>query len=199
MTASLKKQLIAMGIILVIVLVGAVIYISQSQQNKQIVTDHSDEVHVHSDFLLVLDGQTFDLSDDRYQSTTYDVKHPSFHLHDGISTMLHRHAEGITMSEFLESLNFVVSEDCLTTDTGNQYCANDSNKLAFYANGYQVQDWLNYVNQHEDQLLLYHGEMDQKVLSRWFDKIPDESCIYSGTCPERGDPPYESCALTCEI
>lgn len=199
MIASLKKQLIAMGVILVIVLVGAGIYIHQSQQNKQIVADHSDEIHVHSDFLLVLGGQTFDLSDDRYQSTTYDVKHPAFHLHDGVSTMLHRHAEGITMQEFLESLNFVVSKGCLSTDSGNQYCADDSNKLAFYANNDKVDDWQNYVNQQEDQLLLYHGPKDQEVVWGWLDKVTDESCIYSGTCPERGDPPYESCALTCEI
>lgn len=198
---TLKKQLTIMATILIAVLAGAWFYVNKSQQPDETALEaaHSEEIHVHSDFLLVLDGQKFDLSPDRYQSTTYDAKHMAFHLHDGVGTMLHRHAEGITMREFLESLDFAISDDCLTTDTGDKYCVDDTNELVVYINGEEANNWPDYVNQQDDQLLLYHGPKGQEVVSGWLSQITDEACIYSGTCPERGDPPHEGCALTCDI
>lgn len=200
---KLRQQLTLMGIILAVVLVGSGYYVWKNShtipETTGVEQTQADEVHVHSDFLLVLDGQKFDLSGDQYQSSTYDVKHPLFHLHDGVGTMLHRHAEGITLKEFLESIGFTVTDACLLTDEGIQYCANADTEFSLYVNSQLITNWPDYITQEEDQILLYHGPNQFEIVSSFIDELTDEACIYSGTCPERGTPPYESCTTSCSI
>jgi hypothetical protein len=157
------------------------------------------EVHVHSDFLFYINAMKVDLTADRYQSSTSSVKHKSFHFHDNIDTMLHRHADGLTLGDFMSSIGITLTQDCITLDTGEQYCTDDTNTLRMFVNGEVVEDPANYITKEEDRILLYYGNSNSTDVQTLITQVSDLSCVYSGTCPERGKPPAESCGITCEI
>ena len=157
------------------------------------------EVHVHSDFLVYLDGKVYDFTADQYQTSAEQTLHQDIHLHDNEDEVIHRHNVGITLGEFFTSLGVQLSKDCIQTSTDKQFCSDDTNKLLLYINEEPTTDIASYVNQEEDQLLLYYGDPTDPIVSELTEQITDYSCIYSGTCPERGVAPPESCGLTCEI
>jgi len=158
----------------------------------------SDEYHVHADFLIYLEHERYELADDAFMTTNSQELHPDAHLHDGNGKVMHVHAEGVTFHEFLESLGFSIDETCLETPDGNSYCETETDRLLFYVNG-ETADLLQYVPVDDDRLLLYYGDPDHERIPEYLDTIPNDACYYSGTCPERGVAPPESCGLTCEL
>jgi hypothetical protein len=190
----MKKYLIP-GVILVAI-AGASYYLYQKHNPF---TYYEDEVHVHADFLIYINDKKIDLTDVKYQSSTEQILHKNVHLHDGEDNVVHRHAEGITFAEFLGSIGFTLTNDCLTTDDGERFCDSEETVLTLYVNKEPYSNITSYIPQEEDQVLLYYGTKNNPNLNQYLDSITDESCIYSGTCPERGIAPAESCGLTCEI
>ena len=193
--ARMKNRVIA-SIIFLGVVAGLTYYL-YTKHNP--FTYYSDVVHVHADFLIMIDDERIDLTDKKYQSSAESILHKNVHLHDGEDNVVHRHAEGITFAEFLSSLGFTLTNDCFTNDIGGAFCSNNEKKLALYVNEEPVTDVTNYIPQEEDQILLYFGTPDNQKISEYQNAITDESCIFSGTCPERGVAPPESCGLTCEL
>lgn len=159
----------------------------------------STEVHVHADFLFYILDEQVDLTADKYQSSEGDVKHLSFHLHDNIGHVLHRHAAGVTLADFLNSIGFELTNECITDNGGETYCTNDENVLRLYVNGEIYETPHEYITQEGDRVLLYYGDPDSSAITAYLEEVTDEACIYSGTCPERGVPPPETCGATCEI
>ncbi len=155
------------------------------------------EVHVHADFAVYMNGNQLDFSQTEYQSSVSHEKDENVHLHDGDGKVVHRHAEGVTFAQFLKSIGYELGSDCFTTDIKEQYCTNASSTLAFYVNGNPA-DKTTYIPQEEDRILLTYGPADSDIKSQ-LASITDESCIHTGSCPERGVAPVESCGLTCDV
>lgn len=190
----MKKYLLP-GVVLLLV-AGASYYLYQKHNPF---TYYEDEVHVHADFLIYINDKKIDLTDVKYQSSAEQILHKNVHLHDGEDNVIHRHAEGITFAEFLGSVGFTLTNDCLTADTNETLCDSEGSVLTLYVNKEPYSDIVSYIPQEEDQILLYYGTTDNPKLNDYLNAITDESCIFSGTCPERGIAPAESCGLTCEI
>lgn len=198
---AMKFKILLPGLIGASLLIGGVTYTLEKNFQWPFfgANEDTEEVHVHSDFLFYINDSRVDLSDDKYQSGINGVRHEDFHLHDNDQNVLHRHAEGLTLVEFLASLDFTLTAECLTTDVGTEYCIDDVSQLKLYVNGETVSDPFSYIPQEEDRILLYYGTPENPNLAEYLLAISNEACIYSGTCPERGLPPPESCGLTCEI
>ena len=191
------KKITIVGTIVAIILltVFCVRYYQASQEH-----DHYDtEVHIHSDFALYVMDKRLDLTSDKYQSKLESEKSDDVHLHDGNDHVVHRHAENITFANFLQSIGFTLTNDCFTMDTGEVYCSDDTNEVALYVNNKPVADIPSYINQERDRVLLYVGPRNNPSLQQYLDSVTDEACIPSGTCPERGIPPVETCGLTCDL
>ena len=163
-------------------------------------TPGHDDVHVHADWLVILDHQQYRFTDERYQSPGGNYKHEYLHLHSGDDHVIHRHADGAPLGEFLSSLGWRLHTDetCLQTDLSTEYCADDDNQLVLLVNGEPVTSIADYEFQDEEQLLLYYGRLDDARLADYLKQITDEACLYSGTCPERGVAPPTDCGITCE-
>ena len=71
--------------------------------------------------------------------------------------------------------------------------------MRLIVNGERVMDIAGYINQGEDKILIYYGDVTSPLISDYVGAISEDACIYSGTCPERGVPPPENCGLTCEV
>ncbi|HEY0964443.1 MAG TPA: hypothetical protein VGE31_01465 [Candidatus Paceibacterota bacterium] len=190
----MKRILIASVFVLLLVVAGLYMY-----ERYNPFTYYDDKVHVHSDFVIIINDQKIDLTAEKYQSSAESIRHKNVHLHDGDDTVVHRHADGITFAEFLGSLNFTLNDQCLRNDNGEEYCTDKTNTLVLFVNGEVEEDIDMYIPQEEDRILLYYGPKDNPHLNDYLESVTDEACIFSGTCPERGVAPPESCGLTCEI
>jgi hypothetical protein len=155
--------------------------------------------HVHADFLMIVKGTKVSLTADDYMSVSEKVLHPGVHLHDNNDTVIHFHARDITLVEFLASLDITLTQKCLTVNDETN-CTDDTNILRLYVNNEdRSTDLETYVPQDDDSVLLYYGARDNSEIPAYLDAVTDDACIYTGTCPERGTAPAESCGLTCEL
>lgn len=162
-------------------------------------THESTEVHVHSDFLFYANSERIRFEDDRYQSALNQILHADMHFHDNNDKVIHRHADGLTLGEFFDSLGVTLTKDCITLDTGTAYCNDEENVFQVFVNGERIENPASYINQEEDRMLFYFGPADAPEIATYLTEVSDEACIYSWTCPERGTPPPEACGLTCEL
>ncbi len=185
------------GAVLLVTAVALIIFYDDIRSYVQQL--QSTEVHVHADFAFYVLGNKVDLTGEKYQSSKESIKHPKIHLHDGFDNVIHRHAKEVTFIEFLSSIGFTLTDTCLTMDTGTQLCNDATNTLKLYVNGRPKTDVATYIIREEDQILLYYGDPKSPDIVEYQEEITEDSCLYSGNCPERGDPPAESCGLTCEI
>ena len=183
----------ALGFILSVV--GLYFY----QNLENISTSLSDEVHIHADFAIYINNERMDLTDNRYQSYSGHVLSEGVHLHDNEDKVIHVHAEDISLMDFLETLDIYMSKTCLTLDTGNNYCEDDRYVLELYVNKEIVENINDYEPKDEDQIMIYYGLVDNVKINQYLNSLTNDSCIYSGTCSERGIAPPESCGLTCEL
>jgi len=159
----------------------------------------SEAFHIHADFLIMVEGEKIDLSDNKYMSFAGNILDKNVHLHDNNGDVIHFHAPNVTLRSFLKSLNIILTKDCLELD-GTKFCNKGDSRLELYVNGDLFEgDSMAYVPADDDSILLYYGTESETKISEYLGSIKDDACLYSGTCPERGVAPPESCGLTCEL
>jgi hypothetical protein len=163
-------------------------------------TDYTDtEYHTHADFLIMADNEKINLAEESFMTIATRILHPGVHLHDNNGDVIHFHQPGITLPVFLESIGFALDPTCLTTPD-SEFCVNNTDALQMYVNGQdKTTDLASYVPADEDRVLLYYGPRENPNLSSYLESVTDDACFYSGTCPERGTAPAESCGLFCEL
>ncbi len=143
-----------------------------------------EEIHRHFDFRLYLDGQAVDLSQDQYQSIEGHELNEAVHLHDNDGEVVHVHAEGVTLDEFLDSIGVQLP---VTGDT------------KVFVNGKEDTRGLAYQPQDLDRILAAHDASQDEIATQ-LALVTDRACIYSEKCPERGQrPPTETCVGQCVI
>jgi protein-disulfide isomerase len=165
------------------------------------------DTHEHADFAVYLNGKKIDFSIDKYQSDEpedEDENHdheedhahaldPYVHIHNNKGEIIHKHKTGITLGYFFETLGMKFSDSCFETDDGTQFCKDDKNSLKFFVNGVRNTRNTSYVIKDLDQILVSYGPLTDSNLKSQLDSVTDEACIYSETCPERGEAPEEKC------
>ncbi len=160
---------------------------------------HSDEYHIHSDFLFYVNDEKIDLGIEELLTSAEQQLHSHVHLHDDNGEIVHMHKEEITFAEFLDSISITLTNDCLTFNE-QSYCSDEEEILELFVNYEPFNGPItSYVPMDDDAILLYYGANDQATIKNYLDEIKDDACYYSGTCPERGIAPPESCGLTCEL
>jgi len=162
-------------------------------------TKGEDEVHVHADWKMIINDEHIRFTDEKYQSISGNVQHNDIHLHDYEDYVIHRHADDITFADFLSSISFRLTNECLTTDDGRQLCNNEAKQPMLFVNGERYWEMTEYEINEADRILLYYGSPENPRLAEYIDSVTDEACLYSGTCLERGYKTTSTCGITCEI
>jgi len=151
-----------------------------------------DPNHTHADFAVFVDGQQLDFSDPKYMSSEQKHLHKHLHLHDGIGTVIHRHEPGLTLGEFFSSLGLRMTKNCVTLDDKQRFCDHGNNRWRMIVNGEERVFDPSYVFKDMDKILLSYNASDTLWEIEW-QQVTNDACLYSKTCPERGEPPTENC------
>lgn len=115
--------------------------------------------HVHAAFRLFINGHAVDFSQAKYQ-----VKSRYIHFEGGDGNTIHRHATGVDLGFFFETLGMRFTSECFTMDDGKQYCNGESNTLKFFVNGARNNMYNNYVLNDGDKILISYGSEGQQQI-----------------------------------
>ncbi len=169
-----------------------------------------DPNHTHVNFAVWIEGKQLDFSLPQYMSDSLtegkhadqlaDHLHDYLHLHDGNGHVIHRHKPGLALTDFFSSMagmryegNMFKFLDCMTC----QHAAG-SYAVKLYVNGNEVPQGSAYVFTDNDKVLITDAT-DPMELRKEIRMMTDDACLYSRTCPERGEPPTENCIADPEV
>ena len=173
---------------LVLVLMGWSLYTHFQAEDERLVGD----VHMHADFKVILHGEAYNFTQEKYMSTEARPLSPFTHLHDMVGEVIHKHMSGITLGDFFESLGMSFTKTCFTLDDGTAYCNDETNSLKLFVNDKLNTKFDQYELEDLDRILITYGSESEEELEVQLKTVSDAACIYSETCPERGSPPPES-------
>ena len=128
------------------------------------------------------------------------------HLHGDIGHVIHRHKPGLTLGDFFTSIGFIMTRTCFTLDQHQfealgaawvessgkrELCNTEQFHWTFVVNSQERPMDPAYVMQDLDKILLSYGPGEQ-WRNEW-KQMTDDACLYSKTCPWKGEPPAEGC------
>jgi len=194
---KITKKLLILGLIIAAAVIIGNWQLEKSNPEIGVVGD----LHYHADFALYLDGERYNFTQEKYMSTENRSLSNFAHFHDVDGNIIHKHASGITLGFFLETLGIKLDDTCLVLDDGTSYCNERNKVLKLYVNGKYNDKFAQYDIQDEDQILLSYGDESEQEIEEQVDSVTEDACIYSLTCPERGAPPEEATCIgeTCAV
>ena len=150
--------------------------------------------HIHANFAMFINGQKFDFAQEKYMESETQSLSKYVHLHDLDGETIHFHAQNISIGTFLHTLGFEMEEEtnCVTLDTGEKYCDDDTRTWKVWVNGTKTNEGLNYIPSDLDRVLISYGDETNEQLLAQMARVNDTACIQSEKCPERGTPSEES-------
>lgn len=177
-------------VIIVLLMLGVLVW---NLSNREPVPN-PDPNHTHADFAVWVDQQQVDFSDPKYMSGlstdehTHDEPgeylHEHLHLHDGVGHVIHSHKPGQTLREFFDSIGYEFPEPI--------------ERWTMWINGQEEEFNLDYQFQDLDQIMLTN-DAGAAQIGYELERLTDDACLYSRTCPWRGNPPTENCVADPEI
>lgn len=146
------------------------------------------QVHYHANVAIFINGQKFDLAQQKYMEkeelctlTTDKPKDPigRAHMHDLIPDVVHIEDEAVLWAHYLTNIHFAVGKDYLILDDGTEYRSNDVKKVSFILNGKIVEDPSNIIIGDLDRLLINYGmESQDDLLNTRFKEVKDTAKEY---------------------
>ena len=177
--------------------------------------------HIHADFAVWIEDEKIDFTDSKYMSgVSYDEEshdevseyhHEHLHLHDGIGWVMHTHKPGDGIGDFFSSIGVVMTANCMKLDSGVDICPNELGqrwRIFVRHRPLEGSEWEEmawdpeYELKDMDQILLTYQNEDEASMERITEQkeeMTDDACLYSKTCPWRGEPPAENCIADPEV
>ena len=150
------------------------------------VTYKSDNVHVHANFALYINGQR-----DNFESFTFyeevnacsddqddNPKH-RVHMHENVNNIVHVHDHAVTWGNFFENLGYGLTDNSVANDEEVFVDGQDGNELKFILNGEEVSDIANRAIASEDTLLVSYGKDSGDALQQKFIDINKNAGEYN--------------------
>lgn len=137
--------------------------------------------HIHADFKIFVNGKEVNTY---YKPENFE-KNKYVHMHPGESeeNVIHVHATGITLKHFFNTLNIILSRECISfKEEGKEFCTDNSKILKYYVNGKINADAPNYVIQDLDKILITYGDDSEVQIQKQLASIGNNACIQSKKC-----------------
>jgi len=166
-----NKKLILISVVLVFVLF---LYGCSGTKNK---IGALGSTHRHVDFKLYVLGNSIDFTVSKFQ-----VRHEAVHFENKDGDVMHTHATGITLGYFFQTHGMKMDNECLTLDTGNEYCTQGNVKLKVFVKSTGT-DWeqilypADYFIQDLDKILVTYGTEDGVGIQKQMESVTDKAVI----------------------
>jgi hypothetical protein len=159
-----------------------------------------DPNHMHADFAVWIGKSQVNFALPQYMSGTADERDPNhqkhhlyYHLHDGNGHIIHRHKPDLPLGDFFATLGMEMIEQCMKLSPTQWVCNEEGVGIwRLYINGKEEGFHPGYVFRDLDHLLLTYDDGSMPVRDQ-LNRMTNDSCLYSKTCPWRGAPPIENC------
>jgi len=135
-----------------------------SEHNKE----HEEKVHIHSNFKVYLNGEQIDFSVPMYQ-----LRAKTVHLEDGIGDVVHVHKKGITVGDFLETLEITFNDSCFVSGFLGDYCNENDKTVKFYINGDRNYQYVDYEIRNLDKFLITFGNDSKDNIQEQLSSLND--------------------------
>jgi hypothetical protein len=119
-------------------------------------------------FLIFTDGTQRDFSDARYHNRSEEV----FIATDSPTTV-HVTSQGKTWGDFFATLPMKLTNTCLTTGTGQQFCDGTNGSLRFFVNNEEVTDFVSREIEDGDRALITFGNSTDNQIQVHLRKVPN--------------------------
>src|SRR3989344_2240790 len=141
----------------------------QHKVSSELEIGRAGSEHSHLSLLMVVNSVPVDFSDTRYQ-----LKSDFVHFEDDDGVYLHKHATGVTLPYFFETVGIKLTIDCLTI-ANREYCVDGESSLRTYLNREMFNDWDRYEFQNGDKILIDYGTTTPFSIQLELNSIPDLS------------------------
>lgn len=168
---KLKNKIIAFGILGVIVaIVGySAFSFSENMSNAPVLPSGTGTLgseHTHQGIAVMIFGELIDFSFPEFQ-----VQDRKVHFEGGEGYTVHRHATGVPVGYFLETLGFRFDNDCVSFE-GNDFCTDNSdNSWKFFVNREPVENIQDYVGNEDDRIFITYGNLIPAEVSAQLDLV----------------------------
>lgn len=131
-------------------------------------TPIEEKINYQAVFAIFTNGTLRDFTDPKYHNKSKDV-----FIQSDNPNIIYVKRKGITWNDFFKTLPMELSKDCLTTGTGQKFCANEDGSLKFYLNGQRDDNVLSKEIKNGDQALITYGNESEEEIKEQFQKIPN--------------------------
>lgn len=153
------KKVLILPLVIAVLATGVFLF---NRQRTAPITENVDSssapTHIHAAFLLFTNETKRNFS-----ASMYHERDSRAHLHASNPEIVHVHAPGVTWQGFFDSLPMKLTQDCLTTGTGQEFCSDSAVSLKFYLNERKAQDALSRKIKDGDKLLVSFGGKNEEV------------------------------------
>ncbi|MFQ5970675.1 MAG: protein-disulfide isomerase [Nitrososphaerales archaeon] len=155
---KMKGQLIAIGVIAAVAVgIGYGIYNYTQNPPRTAAFGAVGSAHEHAAFKLFMNNvEPVDFTLPHYQ-----VQSRYIHFEDDNGEVIHRHATGVDLGFFFETLGMKFDDQCITLGNGTSYCNERIKTLKFYVNDVKNDMYDKYVLESEDRILISYGSENQ--------------------------------------
>ena len=122
--------------------------------------------HQHATFKVYLDGNEMNLLSPKYM-----VKSQHVHIEGGDTDTIHKHATGVTLGYFFNTLNMKFDKDCFVSDDKISYCNNGDKKLKFYVNSVQNEEFGDHEIKEGEKYLISYGDNSEEEIQKQLNSI----------------------------
>lgn len=116
--------------------------------------------HDHVGIALFVNGESFDFSQGKYQ-----IQSRVTHFEDGNGSIIHKHATGVKLGFFLNTLGIKLDGSCISLDDGREFCNEGDNTLKFYVNGQKSEFYDEYSLADNDRVLISYGDETEEEIN----------------------------------
>lgn len=125
--------------------------------------------HAHASMLIMIGNRVVNFCDAKYM-----LKSPLAHFEDNNCYVIHKHATGITLVEFLRSIGVDLTTKCITIPGEEKHCTDETNVLRVVINGGEVPlvELSYYELRNNDHILLNYGPEVGSMLRFKYNQVP---------------------------
>lgn len=124
--------------------------------------------HTHQGISAMIYGELIDFSIPDFQ-----VRDRMIHFEGQEGFTIHRHATGVPVGYFLETLGFRFDKNCISFD-GNDFCSVENNSWQFFVNNESIDSIQEYVGKESDRILITYGNLIPAELSAQLDLVENK-------------------------